>query len=139
VNELRDALAATIRQHEGHGLRVSDGAIRCLVDGSVLLSVAALRSTDVPSERELDHIAWAQHVRSGPDPMSTETLTENLRRRLRERIECPTCYQPMPGDTQAKLAAEVGLAPSILSRFLNGKDMTGRNLDKVAAYLADLP
>lgn len=67
-----------------------------------------------------------------PDP---ETMTESLRRRLRERIECPTCLQPMPGDSMRSLADSLGLPHTVVWRFLRGGDMTGRNLDKVAAYL----
>lgn len=69
----------------------------------------------------------------------TESMTESLRRRLRERIECPTCFRPMPGDSVRSLADAVGLPHTVLWRFLQGKDMTGRNLDKVAVYLEARP
>lgn len=68
----------------------------------------------------------------------SETLTESLRRRLNERVACPTCHQPLPGKNVRDMAAEIGLPHTVLWRFLRGGDMQGRNLDIIAGYLEGL-
>jgi hypothetical protein len=56
-------------------------------------------------------------------------LTDSIRRRLRERI----------GDGSIRaFAREAGMSFNVLSRFLRGSDITGRNLDIVDSYLAAL-
>lgn len=67
-----------------------------------------------------------------------ESMTDALRRRLLEGIACPTCHQPLPGESTRKLADAMGMTHTGLWRFLKGGDMTGRNLDKVDAYLKAL-
>lgn len=69
-----------------------------------------------------------------------ETLTETLRRRVREAAgvtTCPTCGQPTPIEGGVRsLAASIGIPHAVLWRFLGGKDMTGRNLDIIEAWLS---
>jgi hypothetical protein len=69
----------------------------------------------------------------------SETLTDGLRRRLAESTGvCPTCGQPT-GDSLRQLAANTGVHFSTLHRFLRGGAATSRNLDKIAAYLSEVP
>jgi hypothetical protein len=64
-----------------------------------------------------------------------ESLTESLRRRLRDHNPaCPTCGQPT-GSSLRALGEQVGVPFTVLARFLKGGDATGRTLDKIAAYL----
>jgi hypothetical protein len=70
------------------------------------------------------------------DRQHGETMTAWLRRRLAARSGvCPTCHQPTKEGGVRALAAEIGLPPTVVWRFLKGNDMTGRNLDKVVAWL----
>ena len=64
-----------------------------------------------------------------------ETLTEGMRRRLLEFCECPTCHRPINDGGLRALADQIGIVHTVLWRFMRGGDMTGRNLDKVAAFL----
>lgn len=68
----------------------------------------------------------------------TESLTEGLRRQVREKgVECPTCHQPTVDGGIRGLASSMGVPHSVLWRFLQGKDATGRTLDKIAAWLQE--
>jgi hypothetical protein len=70
---------------------------------------------------------------------SSETLTGSLRRRLREtNPACPTCGQPT-GQSLRALGEATGVPFTVLGRFLKGADMTGRNLDKIDAFLREDP
>lgn len=67
--------------------------------------------------------------------MTTETLTESIRRRLRETTAtCPACGQST-GQSLRALGEATGVPFTGLSRFLKGGDMTGRNLDKIDVWL----
>jgi len=65
-----------------------------------------------------------------------ETLTDSIRRRLREHAgTCPTCGQPN-GMSLRKLGDATGVPFTVLARFLKGGDMMGRNLDLVDHWLS---
>lgn len=67
--------------------------------------------------------------------MPPETFTESVRRRLREAHPvCPTCGQAT-GQSLRALSGVTGVSFTVLGRFLKGGDMTGRNLDKIVAWL----
>jgi hypothetical protein len=67
-----------------------------------------------------------------------ESLTDGIRRRVRERIgACPTCGAATSGTRP--VATAIGVPNTVLWRFLKGGDMTGRNLDKLAAWLESRP
>lgn len=69
--------------------------------------------------------------------MAAETMTEGLRRQVRERsLFCPTCGQPTSPDGVRGLAGQIGVPHTVLWRFLKGSDATGRTLDKIAAWLS---
>jgi hypothetical protein len=55
---VEQGLDATIRQHEGHGLRVSGGVVRCLVDGSHLIR-AALGTHEAECGLDVERLATA--------------------------------------------------------------------------------
>lgn len=64
-----------------------------------------------------------------------ETLTESIRRRLRERIACPEC-----GNTTVALrplGRMIDVPFTSLHRFLNGRSATSQTLDKIAAWLTE--
>lgn len=65
------------------------------------------------------------------------TLTERLRRDVRAAgLICPTCGQPTADRGIRGLADAIGIPHSVLWRFIQGKDATGRTLDKIDAWLA---
>jgi hypothetical protein len=69
-----------------------------------------------------------------------ESFTDSVRRRIRERSgECPTCHQPTREGSIRGIADVIGMSHTTLWRFLRGGDITGRNLDKVIAWLEPQP
>lgn len=71
--------------------------------------------------------------------MSAEYLTASIRRLVLGIIACPHCHQAMPGQSLREIAEAMGVPNTVLWRFLRGADITGRNLDKVHAWLEARP
>jgi hypothetical protein len=66
----------------------------------------------------------------------SESFTDSVRRRIREQSgECPTCHQPTSDGGIRRVADAIGISHTSLWRFLRGGDITGRNLDKMIAWL----
>lgn len=67
--------------------------------------------------------------------MTRRGVIDELRERCRERMHyCRTCGQPMePG--LRKCAAQIGVSPAALSRFMRGKQPSGPMVDKLAMWL----
>ena len=68
--------------------------------------------------------------------MTDESLTTSIRRRVLAVAACPHCHQAMPGQSHREIAEAMGIPHTVLWRFLRGSDITGRNLDKVHAWLS---
>lgn len=67
-----------------------------------------------------------------------QPYTETLRHRVRAKGgACPTCGQPLSEGGVRAVAAAIGIGHSTLWRFLRGRDITGRNIDLIEAWLAD--
>lgn len=65
------------------------------------------------------------------------SYTETLRRRLRAKVKiCPTCGQATREGGLREAADAIGIGHTTLWRFLHGRDITGRNIDLIEAWLA---
>jgi hypothetical protein len=65
-----------------------------------------------------------------------ETLTESIRRRVREKSgECPTCHQPTAEGGVRQVAQDIGLSHTTLWRFMRGHQATSDVLDKIVTWL----